>query len=72
MSQNLLSWKRPIRVVSKSLSCAGHHKNPKPCVPESVVQTLPELRQAWCHYCCPQEPVPVLNHPLGEKPFSDI
>lgn len=39
---------------------------------ESVVQARVELWQTQGLDHCPGEPVPALNHPLGEKPFPDI
>ena len=45
-------------------------------MPESIVQMLEskllELWQTRCCGHCPGEPVPVLNHPLGEEPFPNI
>ncbi|TRZ07810.1 hypothetical protein HGM15179_019297 [Zosterops borbonicus] len=41
-------------------------------VPENIVGTLLELRKAWRSDHFYGEPVPVLNHPLIEKPFLDI
>lgn len=35
---------------------------------ESTAQILLELCQSWCCDHFPEEPVPVLNHSLGEKP----
>ncbi|KAK4807096.1 hypothetical protein QYF61_018437 [Mycteria americana] len=39
---------------------------------KSVIQTLLELRQAWCCDHFPGEPVPVTNHPLSEEPFPNV
>ena len=36
---------------------------------ESAVQMLLELWQVQCHDHCPEEPVSVPDHPLGEEPF---
>lgn len=49
------------------------HKTPQQSrpVPENVVQTLPELCQAWGCSHCPGEPVSVSIHPPGEKPFPN-
>ncbi|TRZ25947.1 hypothetical protein HGM15179_001071 [Zosterops borbonicus] len=41
-------------------------------LPESIVQMFLGLCWAWCCDCFPGELDPVLNHPLGEKPFPDI
>lgn len=40
--------------------------------PESIVQMLLEIQQAWCCDCFPGETVPVPNHHLGEEPFPNI
>lgn len=39
---------------------------------KSIVQTLLENWQAWCHNHFLGEPVPVINHPLGEEPFPKV
>lgn len=41
-------------------------------VPETIVQTFPELSQAWCCDNFHGEPFPVPNHPLGDEPFLDM
>lgn len=46
-SHNVLSWKGPIRIImSSSWTCPEHPNNP--FLPQSIAQTLLELRQAWC------------------------
>lgn len=61
----------------------GTHKNPQTliqesrCVPESVVQpllgtSLLETCEALCCDHCPEKPVPVPSHPLGEESYPDI
>lgn len=44
--RNLLSWRRPTRIESKSCPCTGHPEESHP-VPESSVQALPEPWQPW-------------------------
>ena len=39
---------------------------------KSIVQTLLELRQAWCHDHFPGEPFPVTDHPLSKEPFPNV
>lgn len=58
--------------MSNSQSCAGHHKNPTICLRALARHFLNSDRlDAMTTAHCPL-PVPVLNHLLGEKPFSDI
>ncbi|KAJ7411709.1 hypothetical protein BTVI_48722 [Pitangus sulphuratus] len=67
----MLSWKGPIRDIEpKSWPCTGQPKNHTMCL--KVFEILLELCQAWCSDHFPGEPVPVLKHPLGEKPSPDI
>ncbi|KAJ7418809.1 hypothetical protein BTVI_27374 [Pitangus sulphuratus] len=41
-------------------------------MPQSIVQKLIELCQAWCYNHFPGEPVLVLNHPLDEESYPNI
>lgn len=69
-SQNMLSWKQPTRIIeSNSFSCTEQPQE-SPHVFESIVQTLPELCQAWDCDSFHWEPVSVPKHPQGEESFS--
>lgn len=66
-SQNMLSRKGPTRAIKVQLLAQEF-----PHVPESIVQMLLELCQAWCCDHCSGQPVPVSDHPLDEEPFPDM
>lgn len=64
----MLGWKGPSRIIQPlALHRTPQEGHPEP---ESIVQMLTEFCQGWC--CDPGDPLPLLNHPLGEEPFSKI
>lgn len=65
--QNILHWKRAIRIIkSSSLFLAGLDETKS--FTKSIVWMLLEFWQAWCHDHFPGEAVPGTNPP-SEKPF---
>lgn len=66
-SQNILSWKGPIRIILSSCwPCTGHSNNP--FVPQSIVQMLLELSQAWC---CDHSLGSLFQHLWVKNPFPE-
>lgn len=60
----MLSWKGPTRAIKVYLLAQE-----LPHVPESIVQMLLELCQAWCCDHCPGQPVQCLTTPWMKNLF---
>lgn len=71
-SRNILTWKRHTKTIKAQLLGLHRTLQESQQVPESIVQIFPEVCQTWCCGHCLGEPVPVPNHPLGEKPFHNL
>lgn len=68
----MLIWKEPIRITEFQLLALCSTPQESHHVPERVVKILRDLCQAWRCDHFPEEPVPVLNHSLGDGPFLNI